>query len=211
MLTRSADDTHKLLYPLFELMIRNLAERETAFTSNAFLVEGDRRVLVDTGANFDVVSAIEGSVDDLDDVVVTHTHPDHVGNIEAVAAAYDIDVWGYDETHEAIDAGLADGDELALGDHTYTAVHTPGHKDDHLCLYAENPGILFAGDLVFANGGFGRTDLPEGDRATLIESIGRIEKLVDPSLRALHTGHGPSVTDDPYEHVALAGWMARTH
>jgi len=31
-------------------------------------------------------------------------------------------------------------------------LHTPGHKDDHLCFYASDPEDLFAGDLVFANG-----------------------------------------------------------
>lgn len=192
-------------------MIHNLAADETVFTSNAFLVDGERRVLVDTGANFDVVDAIEVHGDGLDDVVLTHTHPDHVGNLGAVTDAFDVTVRGFDEAADGVDVELADGDELQLGEHVYTVVHTPGHKDDHVCLYADAPGILFAGDLVFANGGFGRTDLAEGDRTTLIESVDRVLEHVDPSLRELHAGHGPSVTDDPYEHVTLAGRMARQH
>ena len=39
--------------------------------------------------------------------------------------------------------------------------------------------MLFAGDLVFANGSFGRTDLAEGDRETLIESIEYVREVVD--------------------------------
>lgn len=190
-------------------MIHNLAAGEQVFTSNAFLVTGERPVLVDTGANFDVVSRIRERTDSLEAVVLTHTHPDHVGNLEAVVEAFDVDVWGYDPDVDGVDHQIADESTVRLGDHEYVALHTPGHKDDHLCLYAAEPNVLFAGDLIFQNGGFGRTDLPEGDRGALIESIDRVLELVDENLTALHTGHGPSVTTQPYDHVELASRMAR--
>lgn len=190
-------------------MITNLAAGVQAFTSNAFLVTGDRTVLVDTGANFDIVERLTEHTDDLEAVVLTHTHPDHVGNLEPVTEAFDVDVWGYDPSFDGVDHALGDRDSLRLGDHEYLAVHTPGHKDDHLCLYAAEPKILFAGDLVFQNGGFGRTDLPEGDRRTLIDSIDRVLETIDEELEQLHTGHGPSVLEEPYGHVELAARMAR--
>ncbi|MCU4752081.1 MBL fold metallo-hydrolase [Halobacteria archaeon AArc-curdl1] len=192
-------------------MIVNLSEGIQAFTSNVFLVDGERTVLVDTGANFDVVERIHEHTDTLDAVVLTHTHLDHVDNLEAVLTAFDVEVWGHDESFAGIDHALEDEGSITMGDHQYVTYHTPGHKGDHLCLYAEDPQVLFAGDLVFQNGSFGRTDLPEGDRATLIESIDRMLEVLDPSLRELHTGHGPSVTTDPYRHVELASQMARQH
>ncbi|MEY7848103.1 MBL fold metallo-hydrolase [Natrarchaeobius sp. A-rgal3] len=190
-------------------MITNLAGGVRAFTSNAFLVDGDRTVLVDTGANFDVVDRLQSDVENLDAVVLTHTHPDHVGNLEAVTEAFDVDVWGFDPSHPGVDHGIEDGQTVRLGDHEYVALHTPGHKDDHLCLYSPEAGVLFAGDLVFQNGSFGRTDLEEGDRETLIESIDRLAERIADDLTEMHTGHGPSVTTDPAEHVELAGQMAR--
>jgi glyoxylase-like metal-dependent hydrolase (beta-lactamase superfamily II) len=87
--------------------------------------------------------------------------------------------------------------------------HTPGHKNDHLCLYSPAARTLFAGDLVFANGGFGRTDLEEGDRDLLVESIQRVLETIDENLDAMHTGHGPSVTTNPYRDVELALQAAR--
>jgi glyoxylase-like metal-dependent hydrolase (beta-lactamase superfamily II) len=192
-------------------MIQNLAAGQQVFTSNVFLVTGERTVLVDVGNEFDVVSAVEDHVDSLDAVVLTHTHPDHIGNLQAVREAFDVEVWGFDPEFDGVDHAIEDGEELTMGDDTYVALHTPGHKNDHLCFYAGGPGILIAGDLIFANGGFGRTDLEEGDRQLLVESIDRIIETTDESLRELHCGHGPSVTNEPYSHVELASQAARFH
>ena len=204
-------------------MIRNLAAGVDAFTSNAFLVSGPppadapadadgdagRRTLVDTGANFDVVAAIRERVDELDAVVLTHTHADHVGNVDAVRDAFGVETWGFDASNPLVDNELPDGDVVRMGTAEYEALHTPGHKDDHVCLYAPDAGVLFAGDLVFARGAFGRTDLEEGDRPTLIDSIDRVGERVGASLREMHTGHGASVTDDPAGTIAAAGRAAR--
>lgn len=207
-------------------MITNLAEGQLGFTSNAFLVTGERTVVVDPGSNFDVVSAIrdrldgegdnegadegDGEAEDrLEAVVLTHTHPDHVGNVGDVVDAFGVDVWGCDPSLSFVDHAIADGDRVRLGDHQYLALHTPGHKDDHLCFFSREAGVLFAGDLVFANGGFGRTDLEEGDRATLVESINYVLDTVDEDLLEMYTGHGPSVTSNPRGHVELAARTAR--
>jgi hydroxyacylglutathione hydrolase len=190
-------------------MIMNLADGVQAFTSNVYLVTGERTVLVDPGANFDVVAAVDERIDELDAVVLTHTHPDHVGNLESVKTAFDVEAWGYDPDFDGVDHAIADEETVLLGDHEYVALHTPGHKDDHLCFYSADAGVLFAGDLVFQNGSFGRTDLEEGDRRTLIESIDQLVERLSPDLAAMHTGHGPSVTTDPYDHVELSARMAR--
>ncbi|WP_440771663.1 MBL fold metallo-hydrolase [Natronorubrum sp. DTA28] len=190
-------------------MIANLAQGVQVFTSNVYLVDGERTVLVDPGANFDVVSAVRERVDDLDAVVLTHTHRDHVGNLEAVTDAFDVDAWGYDTSIDGVDHAIEDEETIQLGDDEYVALHTPGHKNDHLCFYAADAGILFAGDLVFQNGSFGRTDLEEGDRELLIESIDRLLERIDEGLEEMHTGHGPSVTNNPYDHVELSARMAR--
>lgn len=190
-------------------MIRNLATGQAGMTSNVFLVDGERTVLVDVGSQFDVVSAAREYVDDVDAVVLTHTHPDHVGNLDAVTDAFGVDVWGYDTDQPGVDYAIEDRESVKLGDYSYEALHTPGHKNDHICLYSAQSGVLFAGDLVFANGGFGRTDLAEGNRRQLVESIQRVLEMIDENLEVLHTGHGPSVTTNPYQDVELALQAAR--
>jgi hydroxyacylglutathione hydrolase len=191
------------------LMITNLAAAVQAFTSNVFHVAGERPVVVDPGANFDVVQRLEDHPDP-EAVVLTHTHRDHVGNLEDVKAAFGIDAWGFDDAEDGVDHAIDDGDVLRLGDHDYEALHTPGHHPGHLCFHAAEPGVLFAGDLVFQNGGFGRTDLEGADHAALVESIDRLLERLDDDLRAMHVGHGPSVENEPYAHIELAGSAARS-
>jgi glyoxylase-like metal-dependent hydrolase (beta-lactamase superfamily II) len=192
-------------------MIHNIARGVQAFTSNAFLVSGERTVLVDTGANFDAVSHVRDDAGDLDAVVLTHTHEDHVGNVPAICEAFGVETWGFDTDQRHVDNAIDDEATVRLGDAEYTALHTPGHKDDHLCFYSPDESVLFAGDLVFQNGGFGRTDLAEGDREALVASIDRVLSVVDESLSELHVGHGPSVVDRPYDDIEMASRAARTY
>lgn len=206
---RDENDTDIALPDKDTSMIRNLARGQQVFTSNAFLVDGERTVLVDVGNEFDIGSLVAEHTDSLDAVVLTHTHPDHVGNLPAVVDEFDVGVWGFDTAQTGVDHAIEDGEKVQLGDHSYQALHTPGHKDDHLCFYSPASSVLFAGDLVFANGSFGRTDLEEGDRDVLVDSIGRVLDSVDEDLDEMHTGHGPSVTDKPYHDIELAWQAAR--
>jgi glyoxylase-like metal-dependent hydrolase (beta-lactamase superfamily II) len=206
------------------VVIQNLATDATGMTSNAFLVVGPpgvhqpatdddgatgQRVLVDCGANFDAPSAVRDHVDELDAVVLTHTHPDHVGTLPDLRAAFDVETWGYDPTHSVVDNELGADETVTLGTERFETLHTPGHKDDHLCLFGRESGVLFAGDLVFADGAFGRTDLAEGDRDELVDSIDRLREWVAGDLTEIHTGHGRSITSEPEASLELSARAAR--
>jgi hydroxyacylglutathione hydrolase len=177
-------------------VVENLAADVSVFTSNVFYVPGNEPALVDVGANFDVVSRLADRIGTsnrgLQRVLITHTHDDHVGNVEAVRSAFDVETVGWDPSRPAVDRGLADGDRIALGDGSFEIMHTPGHARDHCCAFDPDTGVLFAGDLVFGNGGVGRTDLPGSDPAALPESLARVrDRCADATV--LHAGHGPSV------------------
>jgi len=181
------------------MRITNLTEGSTEFTSNAFFVEGERDVLVDAG-NDEVVLERLRERGGLDAVVLTHTHADHVGMLNDIVEEFGVEVWGYDGSSGYVDNEFGEGETVRMGDAEFEIWHTPGHKDDHVCLYSRDDGVLFAGDLVFSGGSFGRTDLDEGDRGTLVESIEKVLERAD-EINEMHTGHGPSVRENAKKHV----------
>lgn len=93
------------------------------------------------------------------------------------------------------DEYLQDGQELKLGTLTFQVIHTPGHAPGGICLYCPecDPKVLFAGDLIFAGGGVGRTDFPRSSTEQLWESIAKIFRMV-PEATTVYSGHGPTTT-----------------
>jgi len=163
------------------------------FTCNAYLVDGATPTLVDAGTMPGVVDVIADHVDDLDRVVLTHQHGDHVGELDAVLDAFDADLYAYGDhsrrTHE-----LADGDTVAMGDESFDVVYTPGHADDHVSLVSDH--TLFSGDVVvyndgaFDDGSFGRTDMAGQSRERLIESIQDLLERMPDGVEHMYAGHG---------------------
>jgi hydroxyacylglutathione hydrolase len=86
---------------------------------------------------------------------------------------------------------LAEGGRVEFGQIELEVLHTPGHTPGSVCLLEKESGLLLSGDTLFA-GGWGRTDLPGGSEAEMVESLGRLSSL-DDRLRVL-PGHGPATT-----------------
>ncbi len=89
------------------------------------------------------------------------------------------------------DTILDEGQVLTLGNIELQVLHTPGHSPGSICLYSEEEGVLFDGDVLF-NMGMGRYDLPGGDYRILMESIKRLLTLPDDTT--VYPGHGPATT-----------------
>jgi glyoxylase-like metal-dependent hydrolase (beta-lactamase superfamily II) len=141
-------------------------------------------------------------------IVSTHGHWDHIGDNAAVSAHTGADIavhpldrerltdpkplWAPFEIVPSVPAvELAEGGEVRFGSIRLSVLHTPGHTDGSVCLYAADDGLLFSGDTLFA-GGWGRVDLPGGDPAAMVESLGRLMAFDD--LVAVFPGHGPETT-----------------
>ena len=175
----------------------NVTADAEQFTCNAYLVTGERTVLVDAGSMPGVEDVVADHVDHLDAVVVTHQHSDHVDQLDAVLDRFDADVYAYAE-HPHRTHTLDDGDTVEMGDETFDVVYTPGHAADHVSLVGET--ALFSGDVVVYNdgayddGSFGRTDLPGQSRERLIQSLRDLLERLSDSVTALYAGHGEAFT-----------------
>jgi len=88
-----------------------------------------------------------------------------------------------------VDKYLKPDEVLELG---LEVMETPGHTPGSLCFYSKKEKLIFTGDTVFAEGSYGRTDLPGGDKDEITKSIKKILSL--PSETKIYPGHGKSST-----------------
>lgn len=134
-------------------------------------------------------------------IVCTHAHDDHVRQAPALREATgapillhpaDEPVWRLTHPDVDPDAGLADGQRIAVGGTELTVLHTPGHTPGAVCLHAPDLGVVLTGDTLF-NGGPGATGRSFSDADLIVDSIRRVLFALPDGTLVL-TGHGDSTT-----------------
>jgi glyoxylase-like metal-dependent hydrolase (beta-lactamase superfamily II) len=141
-------------------------------------------------------------------ILITHGHWDHLGGVADLAEGTGAPVYMAEDERallenlpdlvpEGVIARAYTADVFLQGDETlelagiqFKALLVPGHSPAHLAYHAD--GCLFSGDVLFA-GSVGRTDLPGGDRETLVESIRLLAERFPPET-TVYSGHGPPTT-----------------
>jgi len=168
----------------------------------------DRALLVDPGEEAPrLLGLIEELGVELEAILLTHTHFDHVGAVAPVARATGAEVWvpaiekpvladinsfvpwpgfGPFESWEA-EHTLAGGETLELAGFEIDVLFTPGHSPGHVAFSIPDERVVFSGDVLF-RGSVGRTDLPGGDWPTLLRSIGTLLDAL-PAQTTVYPGH----------------------
>src|SRR5262245_15451780 len=126
----------------------------TGSGNNTWLLDGAEPTLVDAGigapAHVEAVAMALGGRP-LARVIVTHGHADHASGVPALRSRWpDVVACKWLTAEDAGWTRLNDGDRLRAGDETVTILHTPGHAEDHVCVWHEASRALFAGDMVIA-------------------------------------------------------------
>ena len=186
-------------------------DSETVNNCNSYLIRAEEKnILIDPGhlAHFDHVrrglADLGLSVEDMDLVVCTHAHADHMESAGIFADtsarfALHAEDWGMvgkgspvfksapnmDPKRYEPDLFLTEG-ELRVGGVSLTIYHTPGHSPGSITIHWKETGALFTGDLIFQEA-LGRTDLPGGNGELLKESIRQMAKV---DATWLLSGHG---------------------
>jgi hydroxyacylglutathione hydrolase len=177
---------------------------------NCFIVrkEGaDKALLVDPGEEPErILAEIAQSGTEVEAILITHCHFDHVGAVAPLARATGAPVYcpeieapvladimsftmpgfGPYESYQA-DEVVKGGEALELAGLTLDVLFTPGHSPGHVTYAVRDEEAIFSGDVLF-QGSVGRVDLPGGDGPTLIQSI---QALLDsqPAETTVYPGH----------------------
>ena len=190
-----------------ERVLVALGQNPGVFTgpgTNTYLVgTGRERILLDTGdGRPEYLPVLEQALeragcDRLQEIVLTHGHPDHIGGAAGVIERFGAlrvskRPWpGVDEQYPIDVTPIDDGAVVRTEGATLRAVHTPGHAEDHLCFVLEEESAIFSGDNVL---GVGTTVIPGrgGDLALYMNSL---ERLLAERPATIYPAHGPCIAD----------------
>jgi glyoxylase-like metal-dependent hydrolase (beta-lactamase superfamily II) len=167
-------------------------------------------IVIDPGDDIaQIVALIQKHDLQVNQIVITHAHIDHVGGAMKLRAAtgapillnqndyallkmLDVQAAWLGMTNPGkveIDQSVGSGDLVQTGSLAAQVLHTPGHTEGSICLYFPAEKTLIAGDTLFA-GSIGRTDLPGGSYEKIIHFLhDKILTLSDDT--AVVPGHGP--------------------
>jgi hydroxyacylglutathione hydrolase len=172
-----------------------------------------KAAVVDPGGDLPRIrAAIAQAGVTVEKVLLTHGHIDHAGAAKPLAAELGVPIegpaeadrfwlarldddgrqWGIEGTPFEPDRWLAERDQVTVGDLVLDVYETPGHTLGHVVFHHPPSRFALVGDVLF-QGSVGRSDLPGGDHAQLIESI--VTKLWPlGSETAFVPGHGQPST-----------------
>jgi hydroxyacylglutathione hydrolase len=178
---------------------------------NCFLLRRDdseSALIVDPGEEAPrILAAVEELGVNVEAILVTHCHFDHIGAVAPVAEATGAPVYvseierpvladimsyvpfpgfGPYESYEA-DHTLKGGEKLELAGFEIDVLFTPGHSPGHLTYSIPSERAIFSGDVLF-QGSVGRVDLPGGDWDTLLSSIETLVQTL-PEETSVYPGH----------------------
>ena len=188
---------------LSPLVRRSTAGNSSVFTgpgTNTYLVGKEEITVIDPGPAMPehIENIAKACGDDIKQILVTHTHPDHSPGAKLlhqrtaapVMGMYALHKQTQDKTFKA-NKVLEDGDEIREIEYTLKAIHTPGHASNHLCYLLEEEKMIFTGDHIM-EGSTVVIGPPDGNMKQYIESL---EKLKQFDISMIAPGHGNLMKD----------------
>ncbi len=195
-------------------------------SSHSYVIKGNyKNVMIDSGSdqNFPVLERglfrIGLKVRDIDLVINSHEHCDHIGanryfHESAMIAAYrlaaskmisgDYYVTMYkgndlNEIPMRVHLWLENMTRIDLGNYSLRIFHTPGHTSGCISIIETTQGLLFSADSVFAGGTLSYI-AESGSIGDYIDSLTRLRCF---GLQALYPGHG-RISETPIEDIDSA-------
>ncbi len=143
--------------------------------------------VVDPSDATPIISYLEKKNLNLNYILNTHHHFDHVGGNIELKKKYKAKIIGFEgDRHRipGIDKTLKDCEKWAFGNSLVKILHVPGHTLGHICFYFEKKKIAFTGDTLFS---LGCGKIFEGDHKQMLSSLNKIKKF--PKDTKIYCGH----------------------
>lgn len=124
-----------------------------AFSDNYIWIieEGTEAVVVDPGEAEQVMDYLEEKQLQLNSILLTHNHDDHIGGVQQISEKYpEASIYGPKETEDMADHIVKDGDYFSLLGQNFQVLKTGGHTHGHISFLMEK--TLFCGDALFSAG-----------------------------------------------------------
>jgi glyoxylase-like metal-dependent hydrolase (beta-lactamase superfamily II) len=158
------------------------------------------------GFNQNMLSMIQKDYCDIQYIILTHGHGDHIGGVkrymeefpkaQLVACIHEKELLanprmnmsrecGGTEVSLEADIWVDDSEMMQIGEMSLKFIHTPGHTEGGMCILIDN--VLFSGDTLFQQS-IGRTDFPGGSFAQIKSSIHN-KLFVLPEETTVFPGH----------------------
>lgn len=148
----------------------------------------------------EIVRLAEGKGLVVTDLLLTHSHHDHINGIERVLESVpnarlhllkpEAVFWGRALSRPVLHHG---GDHLLLGDTEIRFLHTPGHTPGSACFHLPAGDDLITGDTLFVFG-CGRCDLAGGDPEQMFHTLQHLRTGLPPQT-CIHPGHNYAERD----------------
>ena len=161
-----------------------------------YILEGEKRsMLIDTGKKCEGLDQIVRQITNKPlDVVLTHSHTDHTGNLHYFDQVYmhpGDSALSLSRPYEGRFIWLADGDTFDLGGRTIDVYHMPGHTPGSIALFDRSTQTAFTGD-TFGSSMVWMQLKPQMAMTVYYQSCARMEKLMkELHLTTLQVGHEP--------------------
>ena len=150
-------------------------------------LKNNKTCVVDPSESKPIINFLEKNNLQLNYILNTHHHYDHVGGNTELKKKYKAKIVGFEGDYERIpeiDIMLKDGEIWKKDNFEAKVIHIPGHTLGHICFYFSKDKMAFTGDTLFS---LGCGKIFEGTYEQMFDSLNKLKKL--PIKTKIYCGH----------------------